>query len=127
MDNSLLWAIYSAVGRCDLRGGALPHPTLCVRYIFIWNINRSPGSILSILSCFSDLTRVLVHFMAAVAIGFFYFGRLGLFRDVSVAFVIIRGGPWDFRDAKSTGFPYEVGNVFLRLNSQYVVLIVGRD
>ena len=28
MNNSLLLLIYSAVGRCDLRGGALPHPTL---------------------------------------------------------------------------------------------------
>ena len=54
------------------------------------NKSKSPVAILSILSCLHDLTWVLPHIMTAVALGFIIF--LGPVRDVSVAFVIRRGG-----------------------------------
>ena len=56
---------------------------------------------------------VLPHIGTALALAFFIWP----FREVSVAFVIRRGGGimGDFRNDKSTDFLYEVGNVFLRL------------
>ena len=50
------------------------------------------NAILFISSCSYDLTWVLPHIRTVVALGFFFFFFLGPVGDVSVAFVIRRGG-----------------------------------
>ena len=58
-------------------------------YNFIWNNLNSHVAILSIVSRFHDVTWVLPHTRTAVALGIRF---IWTFRDVSVAFVIRRGG-----------------------------------
>ena len=80
----------------------------------------SPIAILSILSCLHDLTWVLPHIMLSDLL----FGFLGPVRDVSVAFVIRRGGAlWRISELLShLILSMRSGMFFFDCNSEYVVL-----
>ena len=90
--------------------------------------SKSPIAIVSILSCLHDLTWVLPHIRTAVALEFIIWGRfLGPVRDVSVAFVIRRGGAlWRISELLSQLIlSMRSGMFFFDCNSEYVVL--GRE
>ena len=87
-------------------------------------INLSPVAILFTCSCPHDLTWVFSHIRTVVALGSYYLFFLGPVRDVSVAFVIRRGGALlSISEMLSQLiFPMRSGMFFFDCNSEYVVL-----
>ena len=86
--------------------------------------HKSSVAILSILSCLLDLTCILPHIRTAVAPGSYYLFCLGPVRDVSVAFVIRRGGAlWRISELLSQLIlSMRSGMFFFDCNSGYVAL-----